>query len=134
MSMSDTAEYWFDKNMPRSFNTFRHAEKIDCGHNHNTKDTPYIDDVECNACKKIIKETNPEWLKAGKAPETFYMSHREKKKFNKQKRFNDEHGKCPCGCNWMVRKNRTTGNEFLGCVNYPKCKNTKSLKNESAVH
>lgn len=125
--MSDEAEYWFYKNMPRSFNTFRHAEKVNCGHNHNTKDTPYIDDVECNACKKIIKETNPEWMKEGKAPETFYMSKSSKKKHNAVLRFREKYGKCPCGCDWQIRKNRTSGQEFLGCINYPTCKNTKSL-------
>ena len=49
------------------------------------------------------------------------------KKDNKRKLFNDKYGKCPCGCNWKVRKNNITKQEFLGCINYPTCKNTKPL-------
>ncbi len=127
MAMSDTAEDWFYKNMPRPYNTFRHAEKIDCGHNHNTTDTPYIEDVECRACKKIIAESKPEWMKEGKAPETFYMSKKQKKLYNAKKRFQELHGKCPCGRDWQIRVNKATGKEFLGCINYPTCKNTKTI-------
>ncbi len=34
--------------------------------------------------------------------------------------------KCECGGVYINRRNKTTGNEFFGCTNYPKCKKTKS--------
>ena len=68
-----------------------------------------------------------EGLKEGPAPETFYMSKRGAKQFKKAKAFNELHGKCSCGCPWTIRKNRSSNQEFLGCSNYPKCKNTKSI-------
>jgi len=127
MSLSDTAEYWWDIKRHRESNSFRHAKGVNCGHNHNTIDTEYIEDVECNACKRIIKEGNTIGMKEGKAPEMYYMSNSEKKHYRKQKLFIETYGKCLCGCNWQIRKNKISGQEFLGCVNYPKCKNTKSI-------
>ena len=128
--MSDTAEDWFNKNQVNLPNMFRHAKGVDCGHNHNTKDTIYIDDVECWACKKVLL-ADPSFgeqnMIEGKAPETYYMSNKEKKNHNKRKLFNEKHGICPCGCNWQIKRNRTTNQEFLGCVNYPACRNTKAL-------
>lgn len=129
MSMSDTAEYWFNSRSGLGLgNMFTHAKDIECGHNHNTMDTIYIDDITCNSCKKIVSESTLDSFKEGKAPETYYMSHKEKKQYNAQKRFIEQYGKCPCGCNWQIRKNSKTNEEFLGCINYPKCKNTKSIK------
>ena len=55
------------------------------------------------------------------------MNHSQRKKHNAQKKFNEQHGKCPCGSIWTIRKNKTNNKEFLGCINYPQCKNTKSL-------
>lgn len=54
--MSDTAEYWFNKKSYLFGNTFRHADNINCGHKHNTKETIYIHDIECHACLKIVQE------------------------------------------------------------------------------
>lgn len=125
--MSDESEFWFNKNSYRTPNLFRHGKGIKCGHNHNIKDTEYIEDVECNACKRIIKKGLAVGMLEGKAPPTYYMSNRQKKEFNEQNAFNNLHGKCPCGCNWTIRINKLKGTEFLGCRNYPKCKNTKSL-------
>jgi ssDNA-binding Zn-finger/Zn-ribbon topoisomerase 1 len=127
MAMSDTAEYWFNKNSFHMPNMFRHGKGIECGHNHNIMDTEYIEDVDCYACKKLIQEGVTTGMLEGKAPEMYYMSNSEKKRYKKQKRFIEENGKCPCGCNWQIRKNRTNGQEFLGCTNYPTCKNTKAL-------
>jgi ssDNA-binding Zn-finger/Zn-ribbon topoisomerase 1 len=134
MAMSDTAEYWFDKNQIRIPNMFRHGNGIECGHNHNVMDTEYIDDVECYACKKLIQEGATNGMLEGKAPEMYYMSNSEKKRYKKQKRFIEENGKCNCGCNWTVRKNSKSGEEFLGCINYPKCKNTKALAKKVLIN
>jgi ssDNA-binding Zn-finger/Zn-ribbon topoisomerase 1 len=125
--MPDTAEYWFDVKSKRTSNMFRHAKGVICGHNHNTKDTEYIDDVECHACIKIIKEGNTANLLNGKAPETYYMSKIEKKLYNKRKAFILTYGKCDCGANWKIRENKEKKIQFLGCANYPNCKKTKSL-------
>lgn len=127
MALSDTAEYWFNKNNFHYPNNFRHGKGIVCGHNHNIMDTEYIEDVECRACVKIIKEGNAKWMLEGKAPEMYYMSNSEKKRYKKQKAFNEKHGKCSCGSIWIIRHNSKTKNDFLGCLQYPKCKNTKSI-------
>ena len=127
MCLSDTAEYWFYSKMPRTFNMFKHGKGIECGHNHNVMDTEYTEDVECYACKKLIQEGLTTGMLEGKAPEMYYMSNSEKKKYKKQKAFNEKYGKCPCGCIWTIRKNSINKKEFLGCINYPKCKNTKNL-------
>lgn len=38
---------------------------------------------------------------------------------------------CPqCGGKLVKRKNRSTGESFLGCDNYPKCKYTQPLEPE----
>lgn len=130
MCLSDTAEYWQDvkrKSMYFGGNEFRHAKGVECGHNHNIMDTEYIDDVECNACKRIIQEGKAIGMIEGKAPETYYMSNKEKKDYNRQKIFNEQHGKCPCGSIWVIRQNTKDKKKFLGCLQYPKCKNTKSI-------
>jgi ssDNA-binding Zn-finger/Zn-ribbon topoisomerase 1 len=127
MAMSDTAEYWFNKTQAGTHNTLRHGKGIECGHNHNVMDTKYIDDVECYACKKMINDGITTGMLEGKAPDMYYMSNSEKKRFKKLKLFIEENGKCNCGCNWTVRRNNQSGESFLGCLNYPKCKNTKAL-------
>ncbi len=127
MSMSDTAENWFNKNQNRMPNMLRHGKGIDCGHNHNIMDTEYIKDVECFACKNIIINGLAIGILEGEVPETYYMSNQEKKKHKEKKLFVEKNGKCGCGCHWKIRKNKTNNQEFLGCANYPKCKNTKSL-------
>lgn len=129
MSLPDGAEYWWKDHSFHQPNDFRHAINVECGHNHNTPDTPYIGDLECHACKKIVQETKPEWMIEGNAPEMFYMSIREKKAYRKRKAFNEKHGICDCGCDLQIRVNKKNGQEFLGCINYPTCKKTKSIKN-----
>lgn len=39
----------------------------------------------------------------------------------------EDYGACPCGGRMVKRQNATKKNYFLGCSNYPKCKNTNSL-------
>lgn len=133
MCLSDTAEYWWDvKNRtPYSGKNFRHHTNYACSHiNHitgNTATTPYIEDINCYECIEEIKRGNKEGLIEGKAPEDYYLSNAGKKAYRKQKAFNDKYGLCPCGSIWAIRKNSKTGNEFLGCLQYPKCKNTKPI-------
>lgn len=37
-------------------------------------------------------------------------------------------GTCPnCGCDLIVRTARATGNEFIGCTGFPRCKYTERI-------
>lgn len=38
----------------------------------------------------------------------------------------ETHGSCSCGGNFVIRTNRQKGNKFLGCTNYPRCRNTQN--------
>lgn len=41
--------------------------------------------------------------------------------------------KCPeprCGGTLMIRTNRSTGNKFYGCSNYPRCKYTEKYQQD----
>jgi ssDNA-binding Zn-finger/Zn-ribbon topoisomerase 1 len=39
--------------------------------------------------------------------------------------------KCPeCSSDLIVRENRETGNQFLGCANYPECCYARSIPQE----
>lgn len=134
MSMSDTAEYWWKE--PRfgyAGRNFKHNPNHKCEHYNpssgNTDTTKYIGDINCFECIKNLESgiASKDGLIEGNAPETYYMSHSQRKKHNAQKRFNEQYGKCPCGCNWQIRKNRSNNQEFLGCINYPTCKNTKAM-------
>lgn len=131
--MSDTAEYWWGvKNRsPYMGKEFKHHPKYACSHirpvTGNTVTTPYINDINCYECIEEIKRGNIEGLIEGKAPEDFYLTKSGKKAFRKQKAFNDKYGFCPCGSTWTIRKNSKNNTEFLGCLQYPKCKNTKSI-------
>lgn len=135
MSLPDTAEYWWGIKDHRIYTgkQFKHNPNHKCSHfnpaSGNVDTTPYIDDINCFECIENLKSglASKEGLREGKAPETFYMSKREKKAFNKKQEFIKKYGICPCGCNWMIRVNTKTKQEFLGCVNYPTCKNTKTI-------
>ena len=138
MSLPDGAEYWWDVKNRRTYTgrLFRHHPNYKCSHirpeTGNTCTTPYIDDINCFECIEQIKNGNVVGLIAGKAPETFYMSKTAAKKHRKQKNmdaaFKEKYGVCPCGRSWRIRKNTHTGQEFLGCANFPTCRNTKSIK------
>ena len=136
MSMSDTAEYWADVKAHRpiySGKNFKHIPDKKCSHykpiTGNTSTTPYIDDINCYECIERIKNGFRDGLIEGKAHETYYMSNRERKAFNSAKVFNEKYGKCSCGSHWTIRINKTNNKEFLGCSNYPHCKNTKTITN-----
>lgn len=134
MSLSDTAEYWWDVKSHHLYTGrhFLHNPNHKCSHYNpssgNIATTIYIDDINCFECLENIKNglASTEGLKEGKAPETFYMTKKGKKAYNKQKAIDDKYGKCSCGCSWVIRINNRNKSEFLGCSNYPTCKNTKS--------
>jgi len=127
MSMSDTAEYWWDvKNrVPRIPSIpMIHIPKSTCGHiskmTGNTAISNYLNDISCYACLKMIKQNgNIYGLKEGVSPRQQSEMDKEKHRY----RF----GKCECGSPMCERKNSKTGQTFLGCANYPKCKKTKTL-------
>ena len=137
MSLSDTAEYWWDvkgyNRKPYSGRNFKHIPNSTCGHikphTGNTATTPYIGDINCFACIELLKNGHTRLgLIEGNAPPTYYMSIKEKKRYNKQQAFNIQHGLCECGSIMCIRQNKTTKEEFLGCIRYPLCKKTKSIK------
>lgn len=112
MSLPDSAEYWWDVkgyNRP-SKHIFTHIEGIECGHYH-VYETKDVSEIDCHACKKVLVEM-PEIKEQ-------LMVENEKEKY--------PNGRCSCGAAFTKRKNKSNGNEFLGCSRYPKCKNTKTL-------
>lgn len=123
--MSDTAEYWDDVKSNRHEYTgrkFYHIPNADCGHKHHF-DAKKLGNVNCFACLELIKNGHVHGLEEGT-----YYTQRERKiiaKENRQKEFDKKNGICLCGSQWVIRNNTVTGIEFLGCSNYPKCKNTK---------
>lgn len=127
MSMSDTAEYWEDvkRNYPYTGTQFTHIPNSPCGHinvySGNTNTSEYLNDINCYACLKLIKQNgNIYGLKEGISKRQQSIIDKEKHRF----RF----GKCSCGSPLVKRVNKQTGNQFLGCLNYPKCKETQVLK------
>jgi hypothetical protein len=126
MALSDTAEYWWwGPKMPYMGKQYIHIPNSTCGHikpeTGNTDVSEYLNDVNCFACLKLLEQNgNIYGLKEG-------TSKREQSKIDKEKhRF--RYGKCECGSPMTVRKNSKTGEGFLGCVNYPKCKKTKRFE------
>lgn len=139
MSLPDAAEYWQDVKRHRGAFSggpcFTHIKNIECGHFHKYESND-IDKIDCHACKKILKEdlilvgvlefeNEKEVLKNIKRQE-----HRQQQIIasNKQKALkNAKHGICKCGFPFEKRMNKQSREYFLGCGNYPKCKETKSL-------
>lgn len=125
MSMTDTAEYWWDVKSRKPYNgkTFYHIPNSPCGHinkqSGNTLTSAFLNDINCYACLKLIKDNGNIYnLKEGISPIQQSEADKEKRRY----RF----GKCDCGSPMCERKNKKTGEVFLGCTNYPKCKLTKS--------
>lgn len=110
MSLPDSAEYWWDVKSRRTKYTFTHIKGVACGHHH-LAETDVVSHIDCRACKKILAEL-PEIKEALE------------KKYEKRAFPN---GKCSCGHAFIKRTNKVNGEQFLGCSNYPKCKNTKSI-------
>ena len=126
MSLPDSAQYWDDikKRSPYMGEIFFHIGEM-CSHykpeTGNILTSKYLNDINCYACKKLIKENgNIYGLIDG-------VSKREQKAIDKEKhkfRF----GKCPkCENPLRKRMNKIQNVEFLGCSNYPKCNHTQNL-------
>lgn len=125
MSLPDTAEYWWNIERTKSWygTMFFHIPNAPCGHRHNHL-AKKLGNVNCYSCLELIKNGYEHGLEEG-----IYLTHgerKQRKKDNAQKAFNEKHGLCPCGSIWCIRKNKATGIEFLGCLQYPNCKNTKN--------
>lgn len=133
MCLSDTAEYWQDVKSHKHYTGrhFYHHPTYTCSHYNNVTlniaRTPYIKDINCFECKKQIEQGNVLGVLNEDAPEDYYLSKNAKKAYRKRKDFNEKHGTCSCGSVWTIRINSKTNEQFLGCSNYPKCKNTKTL-------
>jgi hypothetical protein len=129
MSLPDTAEYWwgvkgYDRK-PYMGKHFVHIPNSICGHidtmTDNTDTSPYLNDINCYACLELIKQNGNIYnLKEG-------ISKRQQSVIDKEKHL-FRFGKCECGSPMCERTNKANGQKFLGCTNYPKCKNTKPIK------
>jgi hypothetical protein len=121
MSLSDTAEYWWDvkSNYPYTGTEFYCIEGVECGYRHHNY-SKYLREINCKGCKKVLEEKgNVFGLKEGITPSEQSKIDREKNMY--------KHGKCDCGSPLTVRTNKKTGQEFKGCTSYPKCKKTYSV-------
>jgi hypothetical protein len=128
--MSDTAEYWWDVKATKAWygTTFYHIPNAPCGHRH-LHEAKKLGNVNCYSCLELIKNGYDHGLSEG-----VYLTKSQRKRKtaeNKEKQFDEKHGLCPCGSRWQIRKNKSNGQEFLGCINYPTCKNTKSINKPS---
>ena len=68
--MTDTAEYWNDIKNRRRYprHVFTHLMGVDCGHYHVKESTVYRD-IDCHACRKLIKKKAKELMEEPKKPE-----------------------------------------------------------------
>ena len=55
MSLSDTAEYWWDIKKPNNKRVFVHVKGLTCGHFHVIESNEY-NEIDCHACKKLINQ------------------------------------------------------------------------------
>ncbi|MEJ5105544.1 topoisomerase DNA-binding C4 zinc finger domain-containing protein [Chryseobacterium sp. MYb328] len=126
MSLPDSTEYWWDVKgcQPYMGEIYVHISEI-CNHykpeSGNTLTSKWLNDINCHACKKLIKNNgNIYGLKEGTSPTQQLKIDKESNKF--------KHGKCDkCGSPMSIRKNKMQNINFLGCCNYPKCKFTKTI-------
>lgn len=132
MSLPDSAEYWWDVKASKPYRgivQFYHIPNAECGHHH-YNDAQKIDDVNCHACLKLIKEGYEHNLPDGK---TDFRSKGQKKRDRQHELAKIEHekyGKCGhCDGFLKSRFNSVRKTFFLGCENFPKCKFTKQLIN-----
>lgn len=129
MSLPDTAEYWQDVKRPRMpyiGPDYYHVPGAECGRKH-WYEAKAIGDVNCKDCLKLIEAGYDHGLPEGK---TDFRSNSQKKRdaqIEKQRLENEKLPKCTCGHRMMKRTNRATKEEFYGCTNYPKCKNTSKI-------
>lgn len=123
MSKTDTREYWDDvkSNYPYLGQNYFHIPGYDCGHRH-LYEANKLGDVNCRNCLKAIKNGHNHNL-----PEGITISSSEKKRLRKIALLELQYGRCVCGALFTPRYNKTTKKVFLGCSNYPNCKNTKII-------
>ena len=84
-----------------------HIPKADCGHMH-YYEAKKLSEVNCFSCIELIK--------------TGYGHNLEKAPFLVEAQT------CSCGKPWVLRTNKATLQQFLGCSGFPKCKNTNMIK------
>lgn len=131
MSMSDTAEYWFDvkSRQPYYGPDYYHVPNFECGHRH-LFEAKYIDQVNCKDCKKALLAGIEHTLKSAelhkKEDEDRAKGAIEKNKNRWRKKY-PNNPVCSCGFVMIARKNQSTGKEFYGCSQFPFCKNTKLI-------
>ena len=134
MSLPDGAEYWQDVKASHyhSKHVFTHIPGIQCGHFH-VDEGIEPESITCNTCKTLLNERPVEMMvlmAEKKAIEQVKEQRRHNNKVKKLKqklRKKAQHGVCSCGYPFMPRTNSANGNNFLGCWNFPVCKNTKPL-------
>mgnify|MGYP006373230459 CR=1 FL=1 len=129
MSLPDTAEYWWDVKSHRPYmgTQFYHIPNADCGHRHLNLAIK-LGDVNCHSCLKLIESGFEHQLPEGKTDFRSKGQRKRDKIAEKVKIEQEKLGKCTCGCWRVKRTNKLSGNIFLGCSNYPKCKLTKTLE------
>lgn len=120
MNLPDTAEYWQDvkRNYPYCGPNYYHIPNYNCGHRHLYL-AKRLGDVNCKSCLKAINEGYNHNLPEGKT-----LSRAEKKHLAAIKKQEELYGRCSCGSLRILRTNRLTKQQFLGCNDYPKCKIT----------
>lgn len=131
--MSDTAEYWADVKRPRPIvPDYYHIPNYDCGHKH-YYEAEFIDDVNCGACKKALKEGIEHNLKSVEEHKK-HNANLELQRINnckhKWKQKYPDNPICTCGFPMLERTNKTKGTKFYGCSQFPICKNTSPLKTQ----
>lgn len=115
MALTDTTEYWWDvkNHFENKRPAFTHIKGYDCGHFH-VHETKKLTQVDCYACLKHIENT----------PE---LKQRLEQSKQSKEQYKFRFGKCECGSPMCERKNKSTGEIFLGCTQYPKCKHTRAV-------
>lgn len=134
MSLPDGAEYWQDVKASNSHSkyVFTHIPGIQCGHFH-VDEGVEPESITCHACKTILNDRPVEMMvlmteKAAIDQADAQRRHNNTVKKQKHKlRKKAKHGICSCGYPFVLRRNSSNGTQFLGCWNFPVCKNTNPL-------
>lgn len=121
--MTDTAEYWADAKRNYVGPNYSHVPGASCGHRH-LFEAKKLGDVNCKSCLKLIEDGLQHNLLPG-ISESKSAKKRRLKQENYIKTQEQLYGRCKCGSLFTLRINSFTKQQFLGCSNYPTCKNTK---------
>jgi len=130
--MSDTAEYWFDIKNRHVYTgpDYYHIPDFDCGHKH-WFEAKFIDEVNCNSCKKALQdglEHNLKSVEDHKRHDANKLLQRANNIKNKWKQKYPNNPDCPsCGFVMIEKVNKSNGNKFWGCCQFPNCKKTLNL-------